>query len=259
MILVLGGTGDASAVARTLKEHGVDVRLTAVSEYGASMSPDDVAVLDGQLDASRLSELMIGVHGLVDASHPFATRVSRIAIQVCAEKRVPYVRFERPYAPLPPMADVVMAAGADKAAVYTVQLAEHGTIFLAVGTDGLETYLDAARAGRCRVVVRVPPTAEALGECERLGVQPWDVVGIQGPTTPALETELMRRVDSRVVVTKEGGTEGSVLNRLRAARTLNIPAVVVARPRMEYPHVVGNVDDLLAVLEQTGVLADAEL
>jgi len=256
VILVLGGTSDARAAARTLKEAGQEVQITAVTEYGAPMGLSDVDILEGQLDASRLSELLTGAHALVDATHPFATRTSRLAIQVCAEKGIPYVRYERPWTPLPPMADVVMASGVEKGAVYAVELAEGGTIYATIGSEGLGTFYAATRAAGCRTFVRVLPESGTLAECERIGIKPWDLLALQGPTSIALETELLRRVDARVIVTREDGAGGAILDKLKAARSLGIPVIVVSRPRMEYPRLAGNQMDLIAVVNEVAPLSD---
>ncbi|HOS42848.1 MAG TPA: precorrin-6A/cobalt-precorrin-6A reductase, partial [Armatimonadota bacterium] len=134
MILVLGGTADARAIAMALRDAGQAVTLTTVGAYAGELAAG-VTVRVGALDARALADLLPTVTAVIDATHPFATAISRLAIALCPQHGVPYLRYERPQARL--TAGIIAAASAEEAAADAVRLARGGLIFLTVGSKTL--------------------------------------------------------------------------------------------------------------------------
>lgn len=248
MMLVLGGTSDARELARALREAGYPVQVTTVTDYAGQLAAADAEVRVGALDRETLGALACQADAVIDATHPFATAISRMAIDVCSERNVPYVRFERNGADLPK--NVLFADCAEQAAEMAVEQAQGGVIFLTVGSKTLATYLFPARAAGCRVVARVLPTAAVFAECEALGLQPRDIIAMQGPTSAELDAALLRHLDARVIVTKESGTVGGVMEKVRAAEMTGVPIIIVRRPQMTYPCMVHDANALLAHLRE---------
>ncbi|MCL2503392.1 MAG: precorrin-6A/cobalt-precorrin-6A reductase, partial [Coriobacteriia bacterium] len=97
-VLLIGGTSDAREIARRLEDIGVRVTLTVLTGYGAELAAADATeVLDGERDAAGLAAAAAsaGAHMIVDASHPFATVVSKNARKAAELAGAGYVRFER--------------------------------------------------------------------------------------------------------------------------------------------------------------------
>ena len=241
MILLLGGTSDARELAAELRGVGYDVLVSTASEYGARLAaPAGAAVRGGLLDEEELACVVAGADAVVDATHPFAEVISAAAVKACAAADRPYLRFSRPASALP--AGVVRAATAEDAARLAVELAQaraeggpagerrSATILLTVGSKTLGTYASAAREAGVRVVARVLPTPEALAACAEAGLEPRDVVAMQGPTSAGLDAALLRHLGAAVLVTKESGDAGGVAEKLRAAGLAGASAVVVERP-----------------------------
>ena len=98
-ILILGGTAEAAALARALAE---DARVAVTpSLAGRTRAP---AELPGEVrrggfgGAQALADYLKAraVDLLVDATHPFAARISRNAAQACAGAGVPRLVLTRP-------------------------------------------------------------------------------------------------------------------------------------------------------------------
>ena len=241
-MLILGGTSDARELARALRAAGLAVVLTMVSDYAGQLA-GDLSVRVGALDAAGLREALAGAALLIDATHPFATVISEMAIEICAECGVPYLRYERAESELPP--GVLLAASADEAARLAVERADGGTILLTVGSKTLAVYVAAARQAGCRVVARVLPTVEGMLACGAAGLAPGDIIGLQGPTSAELDAALIRHFTIRVLVTKESGTVGGVDEKVRAAEMTGIPLVVVCRPPLRYPRIARGIEEIL--------------
>ena len=197
MILVLGGTSEARTLAAELRAAGHDVLLSAATEYGARLAaPSGVDVRSGALDEEELAQLVEDAVAVVDATHPFAELISDGAARACVRAGRPYLRVRRPSGEL--SAAVVRAADAAEAARLAVELAlvsasgadderRPRVIFLTVGSKTVATYARAAHGAGVRLVARVLPTQEALAACAGAGLEPRDIVAMQGPASAALD------------------------------------------------------------------------
>lgn len=231
MILVLGGTGDARALADELRGAGHDVLLSTASEYGARLgSEHGTQVRSGALDEDELKELIAEADAIVDATHPFAEVITGNAREACAQAGRPYLRVARPILQVP--ASVVRAADAAEAAgiAATLAAASGKAILLTVGTKTVHVYVGAAREAGVRAVARVLPTEEGVRACAEAGLEPRDIVAMQGPTSCDLDSALLRYLGAGVLVTKESGSAGGLEEKLRAAEVAGATAVVVERP-----------------------------
>jgi precorrin-6A/cobalt-precorrin-6A reductase len=231
MILVLGGTGDARRLADELRDAGHDVLLSVVSDYGARLAAENgTSVRDGALDAKALRQLITDVDAVVDATHPFAQVITRAAETACRELDRPYLRVVRPAGGLPPTA-LRAADAAEAARLATAHaVASGGAVLLTVGAKTVSTYAEAARAKGVRAVARILPTADGLRACAQAGLEPRDVIAMQGPTSAELDAALLRHLGATVLVTKESGDAGGLREKLRAAELAGATAVVVERP-----------------------------
>jgi precorrin-6x reductase/cob(I)alamin adenosyltransferase len=229
VILVLGGTSEARTLAREIREDGYEVLLSTVSDYGARLAAGTgVEVRSGVLDEAGLSRLVAEAAAVVDATHPFATLISEASAAACARRGVPYLRLQRPTGALPEGA--VRAADAAEAARLAVELAGAGAVLLTVGSKTVGEYVRVARDAGVRLVARVLPTPQSLEACAAAGLEPRDIVAMQGPSSAELDAALLRHLGAAVLVTKESGAAGGLGEKLRAAELADAAAVVVERP-----------------------------
>lgn len=252
-VLLIGGTSDARDVARALGEAGLDVLVSAATQYGANLAAPLASSRAGALDAAGMAELATGSVAIVDASHPFAVGASQTAREAARLANIPYVRFERPDAPLGE--GVLQFSTAEEAARAAADAAgANGTVLLTVGSRTLEPYVQACRDARVRCVARVLPVAESLDACAGAGLSPADIIAMQGPTSADLDAALLRHLGASVLVTKDSGSAGGVPEKLEAARLAGAAAIVVARPVEVAGDAARSVDDLVAhVLALPGV------
>jgi len=259
VILVLGGTSDARALADELRGAGHDVLLSAASAYGARLAGEHgTPARGGALDAAGLAELIADAAAVVDATHPFAEVVTGTAKEACALSGRPYLRVPRPAADLPDR--VVRAADSAEAARLAVEHAAltGGAILLTVGAKTVRDYVPAALAAGLRVVARVLPTEAGLRACEEAGLEPRDVIAMQGPTSTELDAALLRHLGATVLVTKDSGDAGGLGEKLRAAELAGATAVVVERPAdSEAARTTAEVLDWLAGLQEGQSASDA--
>ena len=221
-ILILGGTAEAAGLARALTG---DANIAAITSLaGRTRAP---AAVPGEVRVGgfggpeALAEYLRGekIGLLVDATHPFAARISRNAARACAAGGVPRLLLARPAWTTRagdhwiPAADTAAAAAA---------LPGLGTrAFLAIGRQEL-----AAFAGPTQpwFLVRLVEEPEAPPPLDAYHL----VLG-RGPFAVERELKLLLEHRIDVVVSKNSGGAGAAA-KIAAARELELPVVMIERP-----------------------------
>lgn len=234
-MLLLGGTSEAGKIAAALEKRGIAVVVSTATGLVSSVRESRlVKVRTGMLNESGLSALIreCGAKAVVDATHPYAVEISRNAAAAAQREGVPLLRFLR--------AAAVEAQAAEEAAGDHEEAARRAMrsgrpVLLTIGTRHLTPYVrEAARTG-VRLVARVLPTEESLQACDRAGLSRDQIVPGQGPFSVEQTVGVIRHHGIGVLVTKDGGAEGGVPEKLEAARLEGCEVVVVARPREQAP------------------------
>ena len=223
-ILILGGTGEASALARrinfVLRGH-VEVILSLA---GRTRSPaaQPVAVrsggfggADGLTDYLRQENIAL----LVDATHPFAATMSANARAACASLPIPRLQWVRPAWTPPDSARVVWADTLAAAATLLPSLARNA--FLAVGGRGLAAF---AQVPNVRMIARAVEKPDNLPP----GI---DLVIGRPQTTAEAEEALFSALGTDTLVARESG--GTGFAKIKAASDLGLNIVLIKRPPPE--------------------------
>ena len=219
-VLVLGGTAEARRLAERLVAEGVDVLSSLAGRVADPVLPAGEVRIGGFGGAAGLADWLAEhrPRAVVDATHPFAARITDSAARAAAVLGTPLLRLHRPgWTPRPGddwrFVDSLAEAAAAVAGVRSV--------FLTTGRQGVRAFADLAG----RVLVRsVDPPDEPLPAGATLLLD-------RGPFRVADELALLREHAVDVVVTKDSGghlTEA----KLTAARELGIPVVLVRRPAL---------------------------
>src|SRR5262249_18399530 len=101
-VLLLSGTSEGPPLARALVEAGFAVRATVTrAEACASLfgPPAGAVTVEARgFTEEGLSDFLVrgAADVVLDATHPFAVRITRTAHAVCRRLGVPFVRYERP-------------------------------------------------------------------------------------------------------------------------------------------------------------------
>jgi precorrin-6A/cobalt-precorrin-6A reductase len=220
-LLILGGTAEGAALARAasgLPGWSVESSLAGRTRAPAAL-PGEVRVggFGGPEGLARHLE-EAGIDAVVDATHPFAARISANAEAACRLRPTPRLALVRP-AWEPGPGDRWTEVAGMEAAVAAIP--PGARVFLTVGRQEVGAF---AARGDAWFLVRLvdPPDAP-------LPLARAEVVLGRGPFDREAERALMadRRVD--LVVAKNSGGEASRA-KLLAARDLGLPAVLVRRP-----------------------------
>ena len=245
-LLILGGTSEAAELARRLAaEAEVDAVLSLA---GATVNPAPAPIpqriggfggpegLVAYLRAERID-------AVVDATHPFAARMSANATSGCRVTATPLVVFTRPPWTRQNGDRWVEVATVDEA-VEAVG-ARRKIVFLTLGRIQLGAF---ARAPQHRYIVRaIDPPAEAEPLAD------FKLVLARGPFALQDELALMRNERVETVVTKNSGGRATY-PKIEAARMLGVEVVVVRRPKPPEAETLHDLDAVMAWISAQAAL-----
>ncbi len=245
-VLILGGTGEAAALARALAGRpGLSV---VTSLAGRTSAPADLAGtvrVGGFGGAEGLREYLRAesIDRVIDATHPYAARMTANAVEACAAAGVPLLRLERP--PWIPAAGDRWLGVADAAEAAALLAAPPAgllprrplRVFLTVGQRELDAFAGVPEAWF--LVRLIEPPAEPLP------LPRHEVILARGPFAAADELALLRRRAIDVLVAKNSGG-AATYGKIEAARELQMPVVLLRRPPAAEVERVAAVEDAAA-------------
>jgi len=241
-LMILGGTAEAAELARAVVARFGDALRVTTSLAGRTERP---APLSGHVRiggfggpaglAAYLNEH--GIRRLIDATHPFATRISAAARLACEQASVPRLVLRRPPWRRHPLdrwieVDSIAAAAANvgrtgRRAWLTVGASEIACFTIAPAVHYLVRLVD-------------PPR-------QPLPLQSYQVIVGRGPFSLAEECNHIERHQIDVLVCRASGgaaTEPKII----AARERDLPVIMVRRPPAEPGEAVDTVEAALAWL-----------
>jgi precorrin-6A/cobalt-precorrin-6A reductase len=233
-VLVLGGTAEARELAGALHAAGIAVTSSLAGRIARPRLPAGEVRIGGfggpQGLAAWLAEHDVGA--VIDATHPFAERISASAVTACEAAGVALLRLERPGWTQRAGDRWLWAGDLDEAARA---IAPGQRVLLTTGRQGLAAFAhrdDAWFLVRC--VDEPQPPLPARHE----------LLLDRGPYTLAGELALVDEHRIDLVVTKNsGGTHTQA--KLDAARERSLPVIVVRRPPRPAVETVTTVDGAL--------------
>lgn len=175
------------------------------------------------------------IDAVVDATHPFAARMSANAVAACRATATPLVVFTRPpwvrqegdrWIEVATMEEAVDALGPKRK-----------TVFLTQGRLQLAAFV---RAPQHRYIVRAidpPAEADALADCR--------LILARGPFALRDELALMRDEKVETLVSKNSGGRATY-PKIEAARTLGVEVVIVKRPKPPDAETLHDLDAVMA-------------
>lgn len=222
-ILILGGTTEASALARLLAERGERATLSYAGRVD-SPRPQPVPVRVGGFGgAAGLADCLRaqGFTHLVDATHPFAATMSAHAVTAACRTGIAHVALTRPpwratagdrWTHVPDLATAIAALGGPARRIMLALGRMHGDAFAA---QPQHFYL-------LRFVDR-PATPPPLPH-HHLLIE-------RGPFDVASDMQLMREYRIDLILCKNAGGTGAQA-KLVAARNLGLPVLMIDRPAL---------------------------
>ena len=220
MILVFGGTTEGRKAAEVLEEAGSPFFYsTKTGEQELSLHNGER--IDGAMDAEAMKAFVAehDIRLIVDAAHPFASRLHQTIAAVASDKQIPVVRYERIYPPRDP--DIIWID--DYVQIPT-------DIHSLLATTGVQSIskLKWLEALGIKVFYRILNRESSL----LLAYE-------QGATDDQLcyfEDSNDIEVDADAILLKESGLSGGFCEKVAAARAKGMRIIALKRPPLSIIH-----------------------
>ncbi len=252
-VWLLAGTGDGPHLAAVLISQGWHVHVSVVGEMaahpyrGMELEGIHVGALGGSREISQWLQT-ISVDWVVDATHPFALRISDQLNQACKDMGQQLLRFERRMEASGKA--VVLGSMADLAD----QPLSGRRLLLALGARQLVGAATLAREAGATVFARVLPSPMSLIQAAAAGVPPEHLAVVRplhGLEPGALEAAVCRRwAITDVVCRQSGGATEALWARLSIEMGFGLWLLRRPAPIADVP-VVDSLNQLLVHLSGT--------
>lgn len=244
MILVLGGTSDSIKVCNLLNSLKKDYIVSVTTNYGADLASKCAEnIVIKRMDREYMTKFMKdnNISLVIDSTHPYAIEVSKNAIEVSDFLGIKYLRYERKS-----LLDefdyekVIKVKNVEEAYQKANELGRN--IFLGTGSKTIGEFTKNLKDKN--IIARVLPTSDVIKMCEEVGLNADNIIAMKGPFSEAINEQMYKHYDVDLVITKESGIEGGFLEKVNAAKNLNIPVVVIVREKIDYKTVVNEIENI---------------
>ena len=251
-VIVFGGTTEGRLIADSLERKGKLICVCVATEYGETFLENANKAKVGRLDAKQMTELFKTENPslVIDATHPYATDVTRNIKEACESTGFSYIRVSR---------------DDDKndnefnydKLFYFNSLDEiiewlnnkKGIIFSTLGVKEVKE-LTKVNDYKTRVYVRVLPVDSSLILCDEAKIDRSHVIDAMGPFSYDQNLKMFRKVSADIMLTKDSGKAGGFEEKIKAEAELDMKIAVLKRPEENLENNY-SVTDILERIEKT--------
>ncbi|MEP7454823.1 cobalt-precorrin-6A reductase [Phyllobacterium sp. SB3] len=240
IILILGGTAESSKLASRLQ--APDRRVIS-SLAGRTLAPAEIEgeVRVGGFGGSKGLANYLSLEKItlmIDATHPFATQISDNAINAAIAANLPFVRLERPPWQAKPGDKWTLVGSLQQAAEIIPSKAR---VLLALGKQHISAFSERNNVLFIVRMIDPPETPLDLVDFE---------LELSKPGTVERETHFLDTKKISHIVCRNSGGKASYA-KIRAARDLGIPVIMVERPLRPKIHTLPDIESVTHFVEET--------
>jgi precorrin-6A/cobalt-precorrin-6A reductase len=237
-IFLLGGTKDSINIIQHIKEnYDAYIMTTTTTEYGARLameggSDDTIA---RPLPKDEIIKILTdeGFDILIDATHPFAAHITQTSAGIARELKIPYIRFERPTTNLENIdtSHIHYVNSFDDAGKLIAGKFSQGNVLHFAGANTMADIVKYVPVER--FYPRILKVENSIRKCDELGIDSSHIIPMTGAATLEENIDLIEKYDASVMITKESGEIGGVVEKIEAANQKDIAIIMIQRPEIE--------------------------
>lgn len=248
MILLLGGTTESVLCSELLDDMGVAYIVSVATTEGVSLYPAHVKQITGRMDAMDMMRFIEekSVNLVLDASHPFASKLTENAVTAAELSSVPLLRFERETWQ-PELSDTIIYVNGYKEAALEAR-ESGGKVLLTTGSNNIVDFTELVSPEK--IVARVLDTSESVDKCLRAGIHSEQIIASRGVATESENEKLIKKFSIDMLITKESGVNGGMREKITAAGKAGIRSVIIRRPSFAGIQLLSSYEDLEKMLKE---------
>ena len=234
-----------------LIENAIPTVVTVTTEAAKGLYPEHplLACWVGRLTATTFDSFLQQwqVVGGLDASHPFATEVSKGAIAALQRQGLPYLRYERPK--IDAQNDNWVSILPDLATLFRDNYLDQQRVLLVLGCRQLTAF--APWQDRAQLYARVLPSVDAIAAAHQAGFSSQRLAALRPPVSAELEAALWQQWRITTVIAKASGPAGGEAVKRQVAHRLKVRLLLIRRPPIDYPAITGHLEAAIKFCQQT--------
>lgn len=251
-ILLLGGTKDSINIIKFIKKNfDAFILTTTTTEYGAKLAKDggSDATIARPLPKNELIDIITkeSYEILIDATHPFAEHITQTSVSIAKELKIPYLRFERP---------ITNMENIDTSHIqYVKSFVEAGELIANEFNEGNVLHFAGANTmadivknvSIDRFYPRILKVEKSIEKCRELNISQDHIIPMTGAASTEENIQLIEKYDAIVMITKESGEIGGVIDKIQAANEKDIAVIMIQRPEINEinkENIVSNLEEL---------------
>ncbi len=256
-ILLLGGSSEAFELAEKLNDHPhFKVTSSLAGRTSLPRKPIGLYRTGGFGGANGLTSYLTtnNIDAIIDATHPFATKISANAHLAAASAPCPIVHLWR--APWQKTSNDHWIEVPTMQAAATCLKPDHSPIFLTIGRLELNQFLERSDLTFLTRAIEPPKSSDPV-KSDRITQHPTEAwpdnfkfIYAKGPFTYKEEEALIKQHNIKAIVTKNSGGDKAYA-KLEVARALNLPVIMIERPEKPNGPCVSTTKEALTWLETT--------
>lgn len=246
MILLIGGAAETEPIAKKLADTGASILVSKATSVPLSIPAHPlIEVRSGRLTVEETVALIgeRNINCIIHAAHPYATAAQHMSHKAAQITEKPWLLFLRP-----PAANkckgVHRVKNHEEAAKKAFSFAKG--VLLTTGSVNLLPYSRKAKEMRLPLFARILDVNESRQKCLEAGILPERILTGRGPFTVEENIADIRRVGAGVLVTKDGGEKGGVLEKIEAAQFLGCSIILIERETPPVKYYFEDIDKLCA-------------
>ena len=247
MIGFILGTGEGKEILSYINNYTDEIVVSTATQYGYEIYKDFKSKYFNYkpLNEEQFEELVkeFGIKVFVDASHPYATEVSKTVINVCGKMNIDYIRYERK-------------------SYFTELKGDKNIIFIDKYED-LEKVLDSIEGNilnttgsnnalkvellniKNRIIHRVLPSPKVISKLLDNGISINNIIAIKGPFGIDINNGIINEYKIKAMITKDSGEEGGMKEKIESALLNDVKVIVIKRPKFKYGKEFNNIKEML--------------
>lgn len=234
-ILIFAGTTEGRELAAWMDQQKQDwlIFVSTATAYGKSCIDNvtgkgsKIISINGRMELEEIKKFIKKekIELLIDATHPFAAKVTENLQNASSDCNVNYIRLLREANKK--AEDVIVVGSVPEAAAFLAET--EGNILIATGSKELAAYTVIPDYQK-RCYARVLSTKDAVEDSSALGFEGAHLIAMQGPFSKAMNCAVIEHTKAKYFVTKESGISGGFDEKVAAAKETGAVLVVIGRP-----------------------------
>lgn len=251
-IILLGGTKDSINIIEFIKDnYDAYILTTTTTEYGAKLAREGGCddTIARPLPKEEIIEIIKRENFdiLIDATHPFAEHITQTSASIAKELQIPYIRFERPTTNFEDIdtSRIRYVNSFTEAGKLIANEFSEGNVLHFAGANTMAEVLE--NVSPERFYPRILKVESSLVKCDECGIDSNHIIPMTGGASCEENIELIEKYGACVMITKESGEIGGVIDKIDAANKKDISVIMIQRPQIkevDKKDIVSNLDEL---------------